>query len=74
MMRDITIVFGDTFLDNKTLTRPTHRVTSLSVDDQTLEVLISMQKGLTVEHIKMTMSEAQGIGLINLDALKTFCK
>ena len=54
--------------------KPTHIVTSIFVDNLLSVVTVNIQKGNQVDTVNITMQYAQETGLINLDALKNYCK
>ena len=68
------IVWGTTFLNQETMENATHHVTGIYVDSHSSIVTVNIEKGTSVDQIKISMEAAQEIGFINIQALSKFCK
>ncbi len=68
-----TILYGDVAFDVKTGKDVDINVTGLYIDNFNQSIRVTIQTGLEVKLINMSMEEAQYIGLININAIKDYC-
>ena len=58
----------------KNLKDITHRITNISVDVFSNNVSVVIEKGTEVNHVNITLQQAEEMGFLNLEALKPFCR
>ena len=68
------ITWGQTFMHPKTLETPTHRINGVYIDSFNSDAVISIQKGIEVNQVKVSIEELQEIGFLNFDKLDRYCK
>lgn len=74
MTEDVVISWGVGFYSAKQDKNITHHVTGVFVDVFNSSVRATVQKGLEVQTVNLTIERAQDIGFINFEALSVFLK
>jgi len=74
MKKNVVIAFGNGLFDVKTFKDITHHVNSIIIDSLNKEITISIEHGIKVYQVKLTMQHAEEIGFINFKALGNYCK
>jgi len=73
-MKNPVICYGSATIDVKTMKEVTHHVTFIHVDNFKDTVEFVIQRGLSVDTVKIPMEHAEDIGFINFNALSEYCK
>ena len=67
------IVYGNKWM-SRDLKDSTHRVTAINIDNHSETVTFNIEKGPTVDQVRLTMEACQDLGIINLEKLEKYCK
>lgn len=68
------VVWGVAFFDVKENKDVTHNVTNIHIDSISSIVQITIEKGIKVDVVKISIEQAQKIGFINIKSLEMYCK
>lgn len=68
------IAFGVGLFDIKSYKDITHHVTGFRYDVLESSFYITIEKGISVQQLRISSSEASSMGLVNIEALSEFCK
>ena len=74
MAKEKVIIYKDCFFDINKMKDPTHKVTSIHIDNFNEIIEFGITQGVTVNTTRITMQTAIDIGFINLYALERFIK
>ena len=67
------IVYGNKSM-NREFKGSTHRVTAINIDNHSETVTFNIEKGTTVDQVRLTMEACQDLGIINVVKLEKYCK
>ena len=67
------IVYGNKWM-SRDLKDSTHRVTAINVDNHSGIATFNIERGTTVDQVRLTMEACQDLGIINLEKLEKYCK
>lgn len=67
------IVYGNKWM-SRDLKDPTHRVTAINIDNHSGIATFNIERGTTVDQVRLTMEACQELGIINLEKLEKYCK
>ena len=67
------IVYGNKWM-SRDLKDSTHRVTAINIDNHSGIATFNIEKGTTVDQVRLTMEACQDLGIINLEKLEKYCK
>ena len=67
------IVYGNKWM-SRDLKDSTHRVTAINIDNHSGIATFNIERGTTVDQVRLTMEACQDLGIINLEKLEKYCK
>ena len=67
------IVYGNKWM-SRDLKDSTHRVTAINIDNHSGIATFNIERGTTVDQVRLTMEACQDLGVINLEKLEKYCK
>lgn len=73
VVKNIKPVYGVSYL-TRAQEYATHNITNIHIDNRGHMVQLTIEKGLNINQVTMSMEHAQNIGFINIDVLKCYCK
>jgi hypothetical protein len=71
---DKVVVWGQGLMHPKTFKTPTHRINGIYIDSLNSDAVISIQKGIEVNQVKVSIEELQDIGFLDFNKLEKYCK